>query len=153
MINLVKDPNADSRSVKGKVPLMNLQLATANHIGHVQQGLAYFADLLKKAGKNHDHTKSENMEDFHAALESGRVKSSRWYKMHISEERHHLIAKVPDDITLIDVFEHLVDCVMAGTARSGEIFDIELSNELLQKAHKNTVELLKKQIEVVEKEN
>ena len=150
MIKIVKDPNADSRSVNGKIPLIKLQLATANHIDDVAKGLEYFADLLRAAGKSHDHTKSENMEEFHRALESGRIKNSRWYKMHITEERHHLIAKAPDDITLIDVLEHLVDCVMAGTARSGEIFDIDLSNGLLQRAHKNTVELLKKQIKVEE---
>jgi len=150
MIKIVKDPNADSRSVNGKIPLIKLQLATAYHIDDVSEGLEYFADLLKAAGKNHDHTKSENMEEFHRALESGRIKNSRWYKMHITEERHHLIAKVPDDVTLIDVLEHLVDCVMAGTARSGEIFDIDLPNGLLKRAHKNTVELLKKQIKVEE---
>lgn len=150
MIELIKDPNADSRSAKGKVTLGKLQLATANHIDHVAQGLGYFADLLKKAGKNHDHTKSENMADFHEALNSGNIKKSQWYKMHITEERHHLIANVPDDVNLIDVLEHLVDCVMAGSARTGEIFDIDLSDELLQKAHKNTVEMLKKQIKVTE---
>ena len=150
MIKLVKDPNADSRAVNGKIPLMTLQLATANHIEHVSQGLGYFANLLNAAGKKHDHTKSENMEEFHKALETGIVKKSRWYKMHISKERHHLVAKAPDDVNLIDVFEHLVDCVMAGTARSREIFDIDLSNELLQKAHKNTVEMLKKQIKIKE---
>jgi hypothetical protein len=150
MIELIKTPDADSRSVNGRVTLTKLQLATANHIDHVSKGLEYFVGLLKAAGKKHDHTKSENIEDFHKALESGKIKSSRWYKMHISEERHHLIAKAPDDVNLIDVFEHLVDCVMAGSARSGEIFDIELSNELLQKAHKNTVEMLKKQIKVTE---
>lgn len=150
MIKLIKDPNADSRSVNGKVPLKNLQLATVNHIDHVAQGLEYFADLLTAAGKNHDHTKLENMKEFHEALESRKIKSSQWYKMHISEERHHLISNVPDDVNLIDIFEHLVDCVMAGTARSGEIYDIDLPDEVLQKAHKNTVELLKKQIKVTE---
>jgi len=150
LIRIIKDPNADSRTVNGKVAINKLELATANHIEHVQEGLGYLADLLKKAGKEHDHTKSENMEQFHEALQSGMIKKSKWYKQHITEERHHLISKVPDDVTLIDVVEHLVDCVMAGSARTGEIFDIELPDEVLQKAHKNTVELLKKQIKVRE---
>jgi len=153
MIELVKTPNADSRSADGKISLMALQLATANHMDHVSKGLGYFANLLRAAGKCHDHTKSDNMEDFHKALESGKIKNSRWYKMHISEERHHLVSKVPDNVNLIDVIEHLVDCVMAGSARTGKIFDIDLSNEVLQKAHKNTVELLKKQIKVTEVSN
>lgn len=153
MIKIVKTPNADSRSAVGKIDIGELQISTATHIDHVNTGLMYFAGLLLKAGMDHDHTKCENMEEFHKALNSGKVKNSRWYKTHITEERHHLISNVPDDVTLVDVFEHLVDCVVAGMARSGEIFDIELSDELLQKAHKNTVELLKSQIEVVEEKS
>jgi len=37
---------------------------------------------------------------------------------------------------------------MAGSARTGEIFDQELTDEVLQKAHKNTIELLKRQVAV-----
>jgi hypothetical protein len=37
---------------------------------------------------------------------------------------------------------------MAGMARSGSIYEIEASDELLRKAFNNTVELLKNQIEV-----
>lgn len=150
MIIIKKDPNADSRSAKVTPNIKQLEVATADHIDHVQRGLVYLSCLLLTAGKNHDHTKTDNMEDFHTALNSGKIKDSKWYKMHISKERHHLIAKVPTDVNLIDVLEHLVDCVMAGSARSGQIFDVELSNEVLQLAHKNTVELLKKQIKVEE---
>ena len=152
MIKIIKTPDADSRSTDGTMTIGSLQSATATHMDHVSKGLNYFADMLKTAGKNHDHTKAEDMEGFYEALLSGKIKKSKWYKKHITKERHHLIANVPDDVNLIDIFEHLVDCVMAGTARSGEIYGIELPDEVLQKAHKNTVELLKKQIKVEEVE-
>ena len=60
---------------------------------------------------------------------------------------------VHDDITLVDVIEHVVDCVMAGMARSGNVYDIELPNEVLQLAVKNTVELLKKNTHIVDSDN
>ncbi len=49
---------------------------------------------------------------------------------------------VPDDVNLLDVLEHVADCVMAGMARSGSVYELKLSDELLQKAFKNTVKLL-----------
>jgi hypothetical protein len=153
MIKLVKDTNADSRSSKVKITLPNLQLATANHIVHVSQGLEYFANLLIIAGEKHDFTKSDNMEDFYKALTSDNIKNTvsfTWYKKHVVNERHHLLSNVPEDVNLVDVFEHLVDCVMAGSARTGKIFDVDLPDAVLQKAVKNTVELLKKQIEMGE---
>ena len=50
----------------------------------------------------------------------------------------------------MDVIEHVVDCVMAGMARSGSVYDLDLPDELLQRALKNTVELLKANVQVVE---
>jgi len=150
MIEIVKDPSSDCRPVNGKVSINKLQLATANHIDDVAKGLDFFSGMLKEAGKRHDRTKITDMPNFHEALQSGNIKKSDWYKMHIAEERHHLQSKVPKDITLIDVLEYISDCIMAGSARSGDIYDIMLADPTLQRAFANTVELLKKQIKVVE---
>ena len=49
-----------------------------------------------------------------------------------------------------DVIEMICDCVAAGMARSGDIFDVDIPAEVLTKAVKNTVELLKSEIQVVE---
>jgi hypothetical protein len=70
--------------------------------------------------------------------------------LHKREERHHINVPegVRDDINLVDVIEYIVDCVMAGMARSGSVYDLELSDDTLKKAFKNTVELLKKNVEV-----
>jgi hypothetical protein len=42
----------------------------------------------------------------------------------------------------------IVDCVMAGMARSGSVYDLKLPPEVLEKAFQNTVELLKSQVVV-----
>jgi hypothetical protein len=57
---------------------------------------------------------------------------------------------MPKDINLVDVIEMVVDCVMAGMARSGEVYDIKVKNDVLQTALKNTVDELKKKILVKE---
>jgi len=116
----------------------------------VLDGLLYFADQLTEIGQKHDYTKIEKFPDFRAALQAGDIKNSEWYKYHISEERHHLVAKSTKDVNLLDILEYLTDCVMAGYARSGEVYDLELSSNLLQRAFKNTVEMLKNQIVIKE---
>jgi hypothetical protein len=59
--------------------------------------------------------------------------------------RHHLDKAdgVPTDVNLIDVLEHIADCVMAGMARSGSVYELKLPDEVLQRAFANTVNLLK----------
>ena len=155
MIEITKEPNADSRSAKeyDVLPKEQLRSATESHIGHVKDGLKFFADMLNESGANHDHTKLDRFDEFHKALTSGKIKNSDWYETHINKERHHLISKVHDDVNLVDVFEHLVDCVMAALSRGGELYDIDLPNEVLQKAHKNTVNLLKKNVTITESYN
>ena len=45
----------------------------------------------------------------------------------------------------------ICDCVAAGTARSGgDIYDVDIPADILTKAVKNTVEILKDEVEVVE---
>lgn len=151
MIEITRSPNADSRSGEN-ITKDSLKKATESHIKDVENGMKFFSNMLIEAGKKHDNTKLKHFNDFFASLDSKNVKDSNWYHKHITEERHHLIANVPNDVNLIDVFEHLVDCVMAGLSRSGEIYDINLSNDILQLAHKNTIELLKKNIKVVDNE-
>lgn len=151
MIEIRKSPKADSRSAKETQPSVNeLQKDTESHISDVTQALNFLADLIKARGPEHDHTKIENMNDFHAALTGGGIKASNWYHKHITEERHHLKAYVHEDITLVDVIEHVADCTMAGLARSGEVYDVDLPDEVLQLAVKNTVQLLIKNTEVVD---
>ena len=45
----------------------------------------------------------------------------------------------------------VIDCVMAGMGRTGEVYPLNIKTETLMTAFTNTVELLKKQI-IVKKE-
>lgn len=56
-------------------------------------------------------------------------------------------------MNLIDVIEHVIDCTMAGLTRSGEVYDTDISPEVLQLAVQNTVELLKLNTTVVDSKN
>lgn len=150
MITIVKSPNADSRTATGPLTVQSLTDSTKSHQHDVSNALEYIAGLLHERAEVHDHTKLEMMDEFHAALTSGKVKESDWYQKHITMERHHLKSHVPEDVTLIDVIEHLCDCCMAGLARSGQIYDVDLSPELLDLAARNTVEMLKSNTTVVD---
>ena len=55
----------------------------------------------------------------------------------------------PENV-LIDVLEMIADCVCAGMARSGEIRDLEINPDILNRAVQNTVKLIKDMIVVEE---
>lgn len=157
MIKINPTPNADSRSGGMNITIEQLEQSTADHIGHVQQGLMYFAKVIAVAGSMHDATKLQYMEDFHETITTQTpgegVKASPWYKMHISRERHHLMSKAPDDVNLVDVLEYITDCVMAGMSRTGTVTKLELPDKLLQEAFQNTVEMLKGQVKIIDEED
>lgn len=150
MINVKKAANADSRSADNEFSPKTLLKDTKSHITDVTRGMDFIAEELMARGPKHDNTKIKNIDNFYEALKSGKVKESFWYNMHITEERHHLKSKAPEDVNLIDVIEHIVDCTMAGMTRSGTVYDVDLPGELLEKAVANTVELLKNNINVIE---
>ena len=58
--------------------------------------------------------------------------------------------KTNQAVNLLDVIEYISDCVMAGMARSGSVYGPEMPPELLERAFKNTVELLKAEVVVSE---
>lgn len=150
MIRLIKDSNADSRSTDvSQLQRDDLKIATERHQDAVRQAMKFMASLAIKAGDNHDWLKTREFENFYQSLISGKIKDSEWYKDHIEKERHHLKSNVPDDVNLIDVIEHIVDCTMAGLGRTGEVYDDDLPAYVLEKACKNTVELLKQNTQVV----
>ena len=153
MIEIKKSINADSRSATKPPTIDELRTATESHRSDVCAAMGFISNLTIERSKLHDHTKMENMEEYHAALNSGKIKETPWYQKHITEERHHLKSHVPDDVNLIDVMEHLCDCTMAGLARSGVVYDIDISPEVLVLACQNTVEMLKENTTVVEGDN
>ena len=124
--------------------------ASAIHINDVQKGCAFIADKIIDAGINHDRTKILFNDNF--------FDESNQYigvEEHLSRERHHSVHidnKCPEDVTLIDIIEYIVDVTMSATARKGRVSDAPISSEILQKAYKNTFEMLKKEI-IIEEEN
>ena len=151
MVEIYRSVNGDSRSKDRSFNKESLRSDTESHISDVQKGIEFIITKLKEAGEKHDHTKLEHMDDFFAALSSNSVKDSQWYRMHTTEERHHLKTHVPDDVTLVDVLEHVIDCTMAGLARSGQVYDIDIDPAVLQLAVQNTSKMIIENTKVMDK--
>ena len=153
-IQIKKSPSADSRTARGDVSKEELLHSTKMHIGDVQSALSFMADKLNEAGSVHDHTKLEGIDDFYHDFKNvpmgDEFKAAKWFKEQHLTERHHLNDRCPDDVNLFDVLERIADITAAGMARSGKMFDDNLSPEILQKAYQNTIKLVLENIEVVE---
>jgi hypothetical protein len=141
MITIQKSSTADSKEV--------LLASSLQHIGDVVKALAFFAGYLVEAAGQHDYDKLTLIDWFHRDFVTG-FKQTGWWDNHRKIHRHHLDKPdgVPDNVNLLDVVEHIADCVMAGMARSGSVYELKLSDELLQRAFRNTVALLKAQVVV-----
>ena len=145
--------HCDTRALPKDVTIKkeDVKLDTELHIDAVKKCCDFIADKIKEQAKQHDHTKLENLDEFTADLNSRKqgndFKSLKWWHKHL-EERHHLNDRVPDDVNMIDVIEMICDCVSAGLARSGKVYDVDLPSEVLHKALKNTVDMLIDNIEV-----
>lgn len=128
------------------------------HCDDVENMTNAIAHEIIKQGKNHDITKRTEpyrslfYRELCAKIE-GKIDSftdGEWYPMHCKTERHHLNEYCPDDVNLIDVIEMICDCVCAGMARSGSVYPIEISSEILQKAIQNTVQMCIDAVEIQE---
>lgn len=155
MIEIKKNPNGDTRTAPRGITFEQFQEANDMHIddvGKVMHALSRFVDM---AGRSHDFTKKsrERMfyRDFVNTQENGAdFANAEWYQLHVKAERHHLLSNCPDDVNLIDVLEMIADCTCAGLARSGEIRDLEIDNDILNRAVKNTAEMIKNMVTVKE---
>lgn len=156
-ILIKKTPNADTRSMDEGTNLNKrlIFLDTEEHIEAVQSTMKEVANVIVAQSLVHDSTKIADFDNFFDALnehvkdsEKNPIKKSAWYQMHISEERHHLSDSVPSDVNLIDILEMIVDGVVAGKARTGDVYPVEISNDILQKAVKNTQKLIIKHVKV-----
>ena len=107
--------------------------------------------MILGASNAHDHDKFSGIDHFYSDFKT-EFKETGWWDNHRKVNRHHLLAEdgIPDDVNLVDVLDMIVDCVMAGMARSGSVYPLEIQPEVLMNAFRNTVDLLKSQV-VVEK--
>lgn len=154
-ITIKKNPNGDTRTAPKNISFEEFQIANDMHREDVRLVMFYLASLISKAGMAHDYTKKteENLfyDNFLSTMNNGtNFVEDEWYQLHIDRERHHLFSRCPEDVDLLDVLEMIVDCVCAGMARSGEVRSLEIDSDILNKAVQNTVELIKKEIEVIE---
>ena len=150
MIVIKKSATADTRTCDfTTVSKFTLRKSSRQHIGDVVKALAFFQAKLTEAAGEHDYDKLTDIDRFHGDFITG-FKQTGWWDNHRRIHRHHLNKAdgVPKDVNLLDVLEHIADCVMAGMARSGSVYELKLSDELLQQAFANTVTLLKEQVSV-----
>jgi hypothetical protein len=150
MLTIKKSKTADTRTCDfSKVSKPQLYDSSIQHIGDVKEGIAFLKSLLDVAAVRHDADKLTDIAGFHDDFVTG-FKQTGWWDRHRKLNRHHLLQPdgVPADVNLIDVLDMIVDCVMAGMGRSGSVYPLTISPEVLKVAFDNTVELLKKEIVV-----
>jgi hypothetical protein len=152
MIQIKKSATADTRTCDfSKVSKETLLASSRQHIGDVQAAMRFFGIALCDQAERHDFDKITEIDGFHRDFLTG-FKQTAWWDNHRKVNRHHLLEEdgVPTDVNLLDVLEMIADCVMAGIARSGSVYQLNIKPEVLQAAFNNTVELLKAKVEVVE---
>ena len=151
MIEIRKSPTADTRTCDvTKVERHQLLASSRQHIADVAKAMAFFSSKLFAAAAEHDYDKLTDIDWFYADFKT-KFAQTEWWDNHRKIHRHHLghADGVPGDVNLLDLLEYISDCVMAGMARSGDVYALEASDELLRRAFENTVELLKSQVKVV----
>ena len=149
-ITVYKNTNGDSRVAKIEPTIEAFQEANKDHIVDVTALMKQVCIQLEEQARHHDWTKCEEpyqtmfYRDLCSAVtDHTNFVEGEWYKAHITEERHHLNSRVPDDVNLFDVLEMLVDCCVAGKARNAEnVYAPSLSDDVLQKAFQNTFDIL-----------
>lgn len=151
MIKIPKSKTADTRSCDfANVSKETLTASSLQHIDDVGAALAFFSGLLTRKAATHDFDKLTEIDWFHREFVGG-FKETTWWDNHRRIHRHHLAQEdgIPDNVNLLDVLEYIADCVMAGKARTGEVFPLVFTPELLERAFTNTVELLSQNVEVI----
>ncbi len=129
---------------------------TRQHRHDVCLVLSEMSLYLERIGVFHDWSKIEYFDQFAKdALErqdTPDFKKREWYKIHTTEERHHINARVPEKVNLFDLLEMQVDCIIAGLTRAGAVDDkfLEIPEEVLHEAYWNTVEYIKNHVRLEE---
>ena len=156
-VKIKQNKLGDTRTAT-KIPTFSEFVDSNNlHRRDVKELMDTISIVIGMRGRKHDITKIEEpykslfYRELCAKIE-GKIDDftkGEWYPMHCKTERHHLNEYCPCDVNLIDVIEMICDCVCAGLARSGNVYPIEISHEILQKAIQNTVQMCIDAVEVV----
>ena len=159
IVKMERNCLGDTRTATHMPTREEFRKANWSHKDDVLNLAVAFATELRSRVGNHDWTKVQAPYDemfydlMKSTIEDGaNFMDGEWARLHYDVlERHHLSRHCPSDVTLFDVLEMLFDCVSAGMTRSGSVYPIEISDEILQKAVSNTVDYLVKHIEVVDR--
>ena len=152
MIQIRQSETADTRTCDyARVSKETLLASSHQHIADVRQALQFFSGKIATALLDHDADKLTDIDGFHRDFVTG-FAQTEWWDRHRRLNRHHLadVDGIPADVNLIDVLDFIADCVMAGMARSGSVYPLALPPELLERAFQNTVEMLKREVQVRE---
>ena len=110
---------------EGFEDIRELRADTLQHINDVSKIMSCIGCSIIERGYIHDWSKIDYFEEFaNDTLERQEIpefKDRDWYKIHTSLERHHINASIPENVNFIDIFEMIVDCIVAGKARSGTV--------------------------------
>lgn len=153
-IEIKPSPTADTRTCDwSKVTKDELLRSSQMHKQDIAKAIGVFQSMLTQSATLHDHDKLHAIDHFHRDFKTG-FKETGWWDNHRKINRHHLTMEdgIPEDVNLIDVLDYIADCVMAGMARSGSVYDITLPAELLSRAFANTVNTLKASVTVARAE-
>ena len=154
MIKIKKSPTADTRSATEKVTHEKLLASSHQHVDDVRRTIYFMVGKLLSIADRHDWTKIDGIDQFYADFSAVQkdtdidFKTLKWFKRHVTSERHHVNDFCPEDVNLFDLLERVSDITVAGMARKGKIYDDTLSPEILTKAYQNTVKLIKDSIVV-----
>lgn len=150
MIVIKESKTADTRSCDfTQVTKTQLMISSQQHINDVIKGMMFFKNLIDKNAGQHDLDKLTDLDGFHHDFIGG-FKETTWWDNQRKVNRHHLLQEdgIPEDVNLVDVIEMITDCVMAGMARTGTVYPLNINPDVLMKAFHNTVSLLKENIMV-----
>ena len=159
IVKMERNCLGDTRTATHMPTREEFREANWSHKDDVLNLAVAFATELRSRVGNHDWTKVQAPYDemfyglMKSTIEDGAdFMDGEWARLHYDVlERHHLSRHCPSDVTLFDVLEMLFDCVSAGVTRSGSVYPIDISDEILQKAVSNTVDYLVKHIEVADR--
>lgn len=150
MIVIQKSSTADSRTCDvNTVNKETLLKSSLQHIQDISKALAFFSSKLTESAAIHDYDKLTDIDWFFEDFKT-KFQQTGWWDNHRKIHRHHLSHNdgVPENVNLLDILEYIADCVMAGLARSGQVYDLKIDNDVLLKAFNNTVDLLKSNVKV-----
>lgn len=123
-----------------------------DHAHGVRTVIRFLNDVLEQQANIHDADVFDSFDLFFEEFKGG-FKQHKWFDQHRLITRHHLDFEdaVPDDVNLLDVLEYIADKTASSAARhpNHRIMCPSLSDELLERAFQNTVQLIKDNLTVV----